>query len=187
MGEESCGIGESSHYAEAWRSHHPALWPGLKIKVKQLMKLTLELFVFRWREAVCLMMVLAEPGITAEDISSLGRQMAGLFRQVNGNVTCPLFLILNDHQDNQLWEVKASQLAAWVDRGLLNVKLLDRTLAYFQNQSSFLQYIRALKKPVPKIESPGFPGTQWNEFYWKDQTVMLLMQVIEPIKSLHKS
>jgi hypothetical protein len=33
-----------------------------------------------------------------------------------------------------------------------------------------------LKKPIPKIESPGFPGTQWNEFYWKDQTVMLLMQ-----------
>ena len=129
------------------------------------------------------MMVLAEPGITAEDISSLGRQMAGLFRQVNGNVAFPLFLILNNHQDNQLWEVKASQLAAWVDRGLLNVKLLDRTLAYFQNQSSFLQYIRALKKPVPKIESPGFPGTQWNEFYWKDQTVMLLMQVVVLFRS----
>ena len=58
---------------------------------------------------------------------------------------------------------------------MLNVKLLDRTLAYFQNQSSYLQYIKTLKRPVPRIESPGFPGTQWSEFYWKDQTVMLLM------------
>ena len=72
--------------------------------------------------------------------------------------------------------MKASQLNEWVERGLLNVKLLDRTLAYFQNQSSFLQYIKTFKRPVPRIESPGFPGTQWNEFYWKDQTVMLLMQ-----------
>ena len=32
--------------------------------------------------------------------------------------------------------------------------------------------IRTLKRPVPRIESPGFPGTQWSEFYWKDQTVM---------------
>ena len=45
-------------------------------------------------------------------------------------------------QDVQLWDVKAKQLKSWVDRGLLNVKLLDRTLAYFQNQSSYLQYIR---------------------------------------------
>jgi hypothetical protein len=36
----------------------------------------------RWREAVCLMMILAEPGISADGISSLGRQMALLFRQV---------------------------------------------------------------------------------------------------------
>ena len=75
-------------------------------------------------------------------------------------------------QDVQLWDVKAKQLKSWVDRGLLNVKLLDRTLAYFQNQSSYLQYIRTLKRPVPRIESPGFPGTQWSEFYWKDQTVI---------------
>ena len=78
-------------------------------------------------------------------------------------------------QDVQLWDVKAKQLKSWVDRGLINVKLLDRTLAYFQNQSSYLQYIKTLKRPVPRIESPGFPGTQWSEFYWKDQTVMLLM------------
>ena len=32
--------------------------------------------------------------------------------------------------------------------------------------------IRTLKRPVPRIESPGFPGTQWSEFYWKDQTVI---------------
>lgn len=113
----------------------------------------------RWREAVCVMMILSEPAITVEGVSRLGRQMAQLFRQ-----------------DYQLWDVKAKQLKNWVDRGLLNVKLLDRTLAYFQNQSSWLQYIKTLKKPIPKIESPGFPGTQWNEFYWKDQTVMLLMQ-----------
>ena len=74
-----------------------------------------------------------------------------------------------------MWDVKAKQLKSWVDRGLINVKLLDRTLAYFQNQSSYLQYIKTLKRPVPRIESPGFPGTQWSEFYWKDQTVMLLM------------
>ena len=61
-------------------------------------------------------------------------------------------------QDVQLWDVKAKQLKSWVDRGLLNVKLLDRTLAYFQNQTSYLQYIKTLKRPVPKIESPGFPG-----------------------------
>ena len=78
-------------------------------------------------------------------------------------------------QDAQLWDVKAKQLNSWVDRGLINVKLLDRTLAYFQNQTSYLQYIKTLKRPVPKIESPGFPGTQWSEYYWKDQTVMLLM------------
>ena len=61
------------------------------------------------------MMVLAEPGITAEDISSLGRQMAGLFRQVNGNVAFPLFLILNNHQDNQLWEgSKVSRWSSWL-------------------------------------------------------------------------
>ena len=119
------------------------------------------------------MMILAEPNITAEAIAHLGRQMALLFRQVNFSIVkfCnPPF------QDEQLWEVKASQLNEWVERGLLNVKLLDRTLAYFQNQSSFLQYIKTFKRPVPRIESPGFPGTQWNEFYWKDQTVMLLMQ-----------
>ena len=57
-----------------------------------------------------------------------------------------------------MWDVKAKQLKSWVDRGLLNVKLLDRTLAYFQNQTSYLQYIKTLKRPVPKIESPGFPG-----------------------------
>jgi len=113
----------------------------------------------RWREAVCVMMILSDPAITAEGVSRLGRQMAQLFRQ-----------------DYTLWDEKAKQLKNWVDRGLLNVKLLDRTLAYFQNQSSWLQYIKTLKKPIPKIESPGFPGTQWNEFYWKDQTVMLLMQ-----------
>jgi len=113
----------------------------------------------RWREAVCLMMILAEPAITPDGISILGKHMALLFRQ-----------------DDQLWKVKATQLSEWVGRGLLNVKLLDRTLAYFQNQSSFLQYIKSLKQPMPRIESPGFPGTQWNEFYWKDQTVMLLMQ-----------
>ena len=71
--------------------------------------------------------------------------------------------------------MKAKQLNSWVDRGLINVKLLDRTLAYFQNQTSYLQYIKTLKRPVPKIESPGFPGTQWSEYYWKDQSVMLLM------------
>ena len=26
------------------------------------------------------------------------------------------------------------------------------------------------------IETPGFPGTQWSEHYWREQTVMLLMQ-----------
>ena len=51
-------------------------------------------------------------------------------------------------QDVQLWDVKAKQLKSWVDRGLINVKLLDRTLAYFQNQSSYLQYIKTLKRPV---------------------------------------
>ena len=55
-------------------------------------------------------------------------------------------------QDVQLWDVKAKQLKSWVDRGLINVKLLDRTLAYFQNQSSYLQYIKTLKRPV----SAGF-------------------------------
>ena len=56
-----------------------------------------------------------------------------------------MFLCL---QDVQLWDVKAKQLKSWVDRGLINVKLLDRTLAYFQNQSSYLQYIKTLKRPV---------------------------------------
>ena len=113
----------------------------------------------RWREAVCVMLLYSEPGISSEAVTKLGRQLAGLFRQ-----------------DTQLWDVKAKQLAGWVERGLLNVKLLDRTLAYFQNQTSYLQYIKTIKRPLPRIESPGFPGTQWNEFYWKDQTVMLLMQ-----------
>ena len=82
-----------------------------------------------------------------------------------------------------MWDVKAKQLKSWVDRGLLNVKLLDRTLAYFQNQSSYLQYIRTLKRPVPRIESPGFPGTQWSEFYWKDQTVIYFWLRKQPNKS----
>ena len=86
-------------------------------------------------------MIYSQPGITPESLNSLGQQLAKLFRQ-----------------DVQLWDVKAKQLASWVDRGLINVKLLDRTLAYFQNQTSYLQYIKTLKRPVPKIESPGFPG-----------------------------
>ena len=125
---------------------------------------------------MCVMMIYSEPGMTGDNLTSLGQQLAKLFRQ-----------------DAQLWDVKAKQLKSWVDRGLINVKLLDRTLAYFQNQTSYLQYIKTLKRPVPKIESPGFPGedldlwmfadsifvmtsgTQWSEYYWKDQTVMLLM------------
>jgi len=113
----------------------------------------------RWREAVCVMMLEADPHLETEGTNKLGRQLAQLFRQ-----------------DLQLWEVKARQLHNWVKRGLTNVKLLDRTLAYFQNQSSWLQYIKNLKNPIPMIETPGFPGTQWSEHYWKEQTVMLLMQ-----------
>ena len=37
----------------------------------------------RWREAVCLMMILSDPFITPEAITHLGKQMALLFRQVN--------------------------------------------------------------------------------------------------------
>ena len=96
-------------------------------------------------------------------------------RACSGDLELGLVIICLYLQDVQLWDVKAKQLKSWVDRGLINVKLLDRTLAYFQNQSSYLQYIKTLKRPVPRIESPGFPGTQWSEFYWKDQTVMLLM------------
>ena len=73
------------------------------------------------------MLLYSEPGISSEAVTKLGRQLAGLFRQ-----------------DTQLWDVKAKQLAGWVERGLLNVKLLDRTLAYFQNQTSYLQYIKRL-------------------------------------------
>jgi len=113
----------------------------------------------RWREAVCLMMLLVEPDWVGDEIEQLGRRLSVLFRQ-----------------DQQLWAVKARQLATWTLRGLINVKLLDRTLTYFQDQSSWLKYIKTLRKPLPKIESPGFPGTQWNEFYWKDQTAMALMQ-----------
>ena len=90
-----------------------------------------------------MMMIYSEPGISPENLNNLGQQLAKLFRQ-----------------DGQLWNVKAKQLASWVDRGLINVKLLDRTLAYFQNQTSYLQYIKTLKRSVPKIESPGFPGEQ---------------------------
>ena len=32
------------------------------------------------------------------------------------------------------------------------------SLSTFQNQSSWLQYIKNLKNPIPMIESPGFPG-----------------------------
>ena len=84
------------------------------------------------------MLVLTEPGITPEGTSALGRQMAQLFRQVLLTALTPPACTAIV-QDAQLWEVKVSQLTAWVERGLLNVKLLDRTLAYFQNQSSFLQ------------------------------------------------
>ena len=93
------------------------------------------------------MMIYSQPGISPENLNSLGQQLAKLFRQ-----------------DGQLWNVKAKQLASWVDRGLINVKLLDRTLAYFQNQTSYLQYIKTLKRPVPKIESPGFPGDELDLF-----------------------
>ena len=106
------------------------------------------------------MMIYSEPGIKPENLSSLGHQLAKLFRQVKTRTEFYLiFDALNDSlQDGQLWDVKAKQLKSWVDRGLINVKLLDRTLAYFQNQTSYLQYIKTLKRPVPKIESPGFPG-----------------------------
>ena len=108
------------------------------------------------------MMIYSEPGIKPENLSSLGHQLAKLFRQVKTRTEFYLiFDALNDSlQDGQLWDVKAKQLKSWVDRGLINVKLLDRTLAYFQNQTSYLQYIKTLKRPVPKIESPGFPGEE---------------------------
>ena len=120
------------------------------------------------------MLIYSEPGISSDNLNKLGQQLAHLFKQVGLSSFHILFVIninVDSPQDVQLWDVKAKQLKSWVDRGLLNVKLLDRTLAYFQNQSSYLQYIRTLKRPVPRIESPGFPGTQWSEFYWKDQTV----------------
>ena len=92
------------------------------------------------------MMILSEPNITPEAIAHLGKQMALLFRQVIVLLPTFFFNFYNPcFQDEQLWEVKASQLNEWVERGLLNVKLLDRTLAYFQNQSSFLQYIKTFK------------------------------------------
>ena len=120
------------------------------------------------------MLIYSEPGISSDNLNKLGQQLAHLFKQV-GLISFRMLFVININvdfsQDVQLWDVKAKQLKSWVDRGLLNVKLLDRTLAYFQNQSSYLQYIRTLKRPVPRIESPGFPGTQWSEFYWKDQTV----------------
>ena len=121
-----------------------------------------------------MMLIYSEPGISSDNLNKLGQQLAHLFKQV-GLISFHILFIVDINvvspQDVQLWDVKAKQLKSWVDRGLLNVKLLDRTLAYFQNQSSYLQYIRTLKRPVPRIESPGFPGTQWSEFYWKDQTV----------------
>ena len=87
------------------------------------------------------MLIYSEPGISSDNLNKMGQQLAHLFKQVglhyhyNRNYCC-------FSQDVQLWDVKAKQLKSWVDRGLLNVKLLDRTLAYFQNQSSYLQYIR---------------------------------------------
>ena len=102
-------------------------------------------------------MIYSEPGIKPENLSSLGHQLAKLFRQVKTETEFPE-ISPGSLQDGQLWDVKAKQLKSWVDRGLINVKLLDRTLAYFQNQTSYLQYIKTLKRPVPKIESPGFPG-----------------------------
>ena len=37
----------------------------------------------RWREAVCVMMIYSDPGITPDSLNSLGQQLAKLFRQVN--------------------------------------------------------------------------------------------------------
>ena len=108
------------------------------------------------------MMIYSDPGITPDGLNSLGQQLAKLFRQVKTEDFSgkKLTNFWGKLQDVQLWDVKAKQLKSWVDRGLLNVKLLDRTLAYFQNQTSYLQYIKTLKRPVPKIESPGFPGEE---------------------------
>ena len=88
MGEESPGPEDTSDNAEAWRASHPALWTRLKVKVcwegKKMMHYLTKSSrpLCRWREAVCLMMILSEPNITPEAIAHLGRQMALLFRQV---------------------------------------------------------------------------------------------------------
>ena len=37
---------------------------------------------FRWREAICVMMIYGEPGLTNEGLTRLGQQLGNLFRQV---------------------------------------------------------------------------------------------------------
>ena len=37
----------------------------------------------RWREAVCVMMIYSEPGMTPENLTNLGRQLGKLFKQVS--------------------------------------------------------------------------------------------------------
>ena len=44
-------------------------------------KLLLLLNLSRWREAVCIMMLVSDPHITNDGVNKLGRQLAQLFRQ----------------------------------------------------------------------------------------------------------
>ena len=43
----------------------------------------MNLLDFRWREAICVMMIYSEPGMTNEHLSQLGQKLANLFKQVS--------------------------------------------------------------------------------------------------------
>ena len=42
----------------------------------------------RWREAVCVMMIYSEPGISPDNLNILGHRLAKLFRQVRPGQCC---------------------------------------------------------------------------------------------------
>ena len=47
-----------------------------------LVFINLSLYHCRWREAICVMMIYGEPGLTNEGLTRLGQQLGNLFRQV---------------------------------------------------------------------------------------------------------